>query len=100
MEREATRDYLSRLMALYTPVFTRVTQHLDKVGTREKNDTEFLCWFFQHVERYANEKRVPEILNRLQAALSDQDLCVCVNAALSPRKSLQLTPERRTSLKS
>ncbi len=121
MERKATRDYLSRLMALSTPVCTQVVQHLDKVGTQEKNNRKFLYWIFKHVQQYANEKRfnqilgtiqkaldhpgsdsevrryaaealgelaahagkenIPQILNMLQAALSDQDSGVRHNAA-------------------
>ncbi len=75
MEREATRDYLSRLMALSTPAFTQVAQHLDKVDTQEKNNKKFLCWFFDHVQQYANETRFPQILGMvLQAALDDKSL--------------------------
>ncbi len=81
MEREATRDYLSRLMALSTPAFTQVAQHLDKVETQEKNNKKFLCWFFDHVQQYANVKRVPQILGMVQKAQSDPEEDVHCSAA-------------------
>ncbi len=81
MEREATRDYLSRLMALSTPAFTQVAQHLDKVDTQEKNNKKFLCWFFDHVQQYANETRFPQILGMVQKAQSDPEKDVHCSAA-------------------
>ncbi len=81
MEREATRDCLSRLMSLSTPAFTQVAQHLDKVGNQEKKNTEFLRWFFDHVQQYANETRFPLILGMVQKALCDQSHFVRDSAA-------------------
>ncbi len=83
MEREATRDYLSRLMALSIPVFTRVIQHLEKLGAQGENAVGFLRWFFEHVGQYANEERVSQILNMFQKALSDPNSWVRINAALT-----------------